>query len=246
MKEVTKITRLTWDKFHSYETGIDRGVFYPSNGPGEAWNGLTIVKESPTNSDEQLRYVDGVKTLRRRRYGAFSGTIEALTYPESFYENVLTQRRPDYFGFSYRVKTDEIYKIHLVYNVLVSPSSYNYQQTETEPFSWDFTTRAINIPGAKLSAHLVIDGSKAYSWAVAALEDILYGTDSKTARLPSPEEVVDLFEVNSIVLVIDNGDGTFTVTGPDSIVKMLDTTTFEINWPSAVYIDEVSYTITSL
>lgn len=234
---MSTITRLTWDKIRDYELGLDRGVLYPTNGPGEPWNGLTSVTESLIDVDTQIGYLDGVKTNRRSRVGDFSGTIEAFTYPEPF---------PKTFGLSYRVNSAMGYKIHLVYNVLVTPSSFNYQQSDTDSFSWDFTTKPIPIPDARLSAHLVVDGSQAYSWAVSALEEILYGNSIQEARLPLPAEVIDLFEVNSIVRVIDNGDGTFTVSGPDSIVKMVDETSFQINWPSAVYIDEATYTITSL
>lgn len=208
-------------------------------GPGEAWTGLTSVKETPDDSGAQTRYVDGIKTQNRRRTSDFSGTIEAYSYPPSF-----DKSKP--FGLSYRVQTKDHYKIHLVYNVLASPSSMSYRYEQADTFSWNFTTRALVIPDARLSAHLVIDGSIAYSWALAQLEDLLYGNDNQEARLPSPAEVIDLFEANSIVRVIDNGDGTFTVSGPDSIVKMVDDTSFQISWPSAVYIDEVTYTITSL
>lgn len=235
------MTRLSWDK-RDYEAGLDRGVFYLKNATGEVWNGLTSVKESDSNTDEQVRYIDGVKTDSRRRRGEFAGTIEAFTYPDSFFENVLEQRRQQGFGLSYRTKD----KIHLVYNILVGPTSFDAQQLDTQPFSWGFTTTAIPVPGARLSAHLVVDAGKAYSWTVAALEDVLYGSESGVARLPLPEEVLDIFEINSILRVIDNGDGTFTVTGPDEVIQMLDSTTFQIDWPSAVYIDAISYTLSSL
>ena len=234
------MTRLIWED-RGYEAGLDRGVFYPPNGVGEAWNGLTAVRES-FDAEEQTRYIDGVKSRRARRTGEFSGTIQAFTYPDSFFDDVLVQRRPKTFGLSYRVKD----KIHLVYNVLVGPTSLNAQQTDTEPFSWDFTTLAIPIPDARMSAHLIVDEDKAYSWTLAAFEDILYGSESTSPRLPLPEEVLAIFDANSILKVIDNGDGSFTVEGPDDVIRMLDATTFEIDWPSAVYIDENSYILSSL
>jgi hypothetical protein len=79
-----------------------------------------------------------------------------------------------------------------------------------------------------------------------ALEDVLYGTDDESPRLPSPEEVFEIFEENAILRIIDNGDGTWTAIGPDSAIEMLDSETFEITWPSAVYIDADTYTISSL
>lgn len=228
---MSTISRLTWNK-RDYEAGLDRGVLYPKDGPGVAWNGLTSVQESPS-SDTQTRYIDGVKTRVRQGLEIFSGTIEAFTYPNPF---------PKTFGLSYRVKD----KIHLVYNVLLEPTGFNYQQSDTEPFSWGFSTKPIPVPGVAMSARLVVDGSKAYSWTLAVLEDILYGSDSGSPRLPLPQEVLDIFDVNSILKVTDNGDGSFTVEGPDDVIQMLDQTTFQITWTSAVYIDEDSYTLSSL
>lgn len=240
--------RLTWDDEAQrvYEYGVDRGVFYPPNGTGEVWNGLTSVQDSPSESDVKPRYLDGVKVGQRGKSGEFAGTIEAFTYPSSFYEGVLAPRRQKTFGLSYRVMTKTSYKIHLVYNVLVAPDSQTYGQTEASIFSWDFTTRARPIQGANASAHLIIDASKAYSWTLAAFEDALYGSEFQSPHLPTPEEVIDIFEVNAILKVVDNGDGSFTLTGPDEALQMLDATTFQVSWESAVVIDSTSYTLSSL
>jgi hypothetical protein len=228
------------------ETGVDRGVLYIPGFPGEPWNGLTSIQEDSTDVNEKTRYVDGVKTHHRRGQGSFSGTISAFTYPDSFYENVLVQKRRPTFDLSYRVMNGDSYKIHLVYNVSISPGGISRKQFETEPFQWSFTTTPIAMPNSKISSHLIVDASKAYPSTIEHLENILYGSDIETSHLPSPDGVFNIFELNSIVRVIDNGDGSFSVTGPDDIVQMLDATTFQISWPSAVYIDTNTYTISSL
>lgn len=225
---------------------MDHGVFYSSIGPAEAWNGLTSIVEIPTDSDEKSRYIDGIKRGQRRPPGFFEGTIEAYSYPPSFYDHILTQRRHKSFSLSYRVDNAEGSKIHLIYNVLVSTPAYLHQQRDTDTISWKFTSLPVEMPNAARSSHLIIDTADAYSWTVDALEDILYGTDASPPRLPTPAEVFEIFEENSILRIIDHGDGTWTAIGPDSAIIMLDPTTFEITWPSAVYIDAVSYTISSL
>lgn len=240
------MTRLIWDDTRDYESGVDRGVFYPVIGSGEAWNGLVSVTESTSDSDEKTKYLEGEKISQKRGRGHFSGTIDAITYPPSFYEDVLMQRRAKPFGMSYRVMTNVGYKIHLVYNILLSPSPYLYQTKGVDAHSWSFTTRPLPVPESALSAHLVIDSSQAYSWTLQALEDALYGTDADGARLPTPQEVFDIFEENSILQIIDNGDGTWKAIGPDSVVSMIDSTSFQISWPSAVYIDSVTYSVHSL
>lgn len=236
------MTRLIWDNAPDFESGVDRGVFYPQIGSGEAWNGLVSVKETPSESDERSIYVDGQKIRQQKRPGHFSGTIDALSYPPSFYEDVLMQRRAKPFGLSYRVRS----KIHLVYNVLVSPSPYLYRINGVDAHSWAFTTRPLPVPEAAMSSHIVIDTDQAYSWTVEALESILYGDDANTPNLPTPEGIFEIFEDNSILQIIDNGDGTWKAIGPDSVVSMIDATSFQISWPSAVYIDAVTYSVHSL
>lgn len=235
------MSRLTWDE-RNYETGLDRGVFYPKNSPGESWNGLVNVRASHAYPDGSSRYIDGVRIASNNRRGQFSGTIEAFTYPDSFFEDPLFQRLQKRFGMSYRVDN----KIHLVYNVLIQSPSHTTEQLETEPFSWDFTTTPMSVPGERMSSHLIVDEQKAYAWTITQLENLLYGSDEGGARLPSPEEVLAIFDVNSILKVTDNGDGTFTIDGPDDAVIDNGDGTFSVTWPSVVIIDSNEYSISSL
>lgn len=244
--------RLGWDnsgeKF--YETGVDRGVLYPSSGIGVPWNGLISVKEAPSESDVSTNYVDGRKYRTRHTPGAFAATVEAITFPDEFEE-----QKP--FGLTYRTKIgtditglDHGYKLHLVYNALAAPVSKDYStlnsSPEALPFQWDISTTPIRIAGAQPSAHLIVDTTKAYSWTVEAFEALLYGTEEHAPVLPSPESVLELFDANAIVKITDNGDGTWTAEGPDEVIQMLDPSTFQISWASAVYIDSDTYSISSL
>lgn len=242
------MTKLVWDQTatSSYEAGVDRGVFYPSNGPGIVWNGLTSVQESPSGADEDTRYIDGVKTRTRRKNAEFAGTIEAFTYPEEMYEDVFSRRKQRGFGFSYRVMTGESYKVHLVYNVLLGPEKHDYQYEDNSTFSWDFTTKPVHIPGLRPSAHLVVDSAIAYPHTMQAFEDLIYGSDAAEARFPTPAEVLAIFEENAIVKVIDHGDGSWTITGPDDVLIVNPDGSFELTWPSAVWVDQEMYTVQSL
>lgn len=237
---------MEWGTSRGYEIGLDRGVFYPETGPGEVWNGLAAVDESSTDFSGSPVYLDGKRISQRRMLGYFSGNLAAYHYPESFYNNVLIQRRAKKFGLSYRTGTEGNYKIHLVYNVLLTPSTYVYHQSEVEQFRWPFTSQPVEIPGVARSAHLIVDTSIAYLSAIGDLEDVLYGTDETDPRLPSSIEVLSIFEENSILRVTDHGDGTFTIEGPDSAITMLDSTTFEVSWPSVVVLDADTYQISSL
>ena len=238
------MARLRWAS-RDHEIGVDRGVFYPKVGNGVPWNGLVEVAEISDVNEETI-YVDGVPTYKYVTSREFSGIIEAFTYPDELYVDRLTQTRTEDFGLSYRVQKGSSYKLHLIYNAKIPRGEISHNQSEVEPFRWAFTTLPMVVPDARQSAHLVVEVDTAYSWTVAALEDILYGTPAAEARLPTPQEVFQVFEENSILQIIDHGDGTWTAIGPDEVVKLLDPTTFEITWPSAVYISADKYTVHSL
>ncbi len=238
--------RISWSKIHpQYEAGLAYGVFYPAFGPAESWDGLVAVTENNEN-ESSVTYIDGQKVVNRTTAKNFSGSISAFTYSDSFELEAFTARRPRPFGLSYRVYNDLAYKIHLVYNVLVAPSPVTRALNEVNPFEWPFDTRPEPLPDGMVGAHLIIDPAVAYPWTLQALEDVLYGSDTDSGRLPSPMEVFDIFEVNSILRVVEYSDGTYTVTGPDDAILMLDTDTFEISWPSAELAPDGRFTIYSL
>jgi hypothetical protein len=246
------MTRLSWGNAieRIYEAGVDRGVLYPFGRGGIPWNGLVSVKESTSEFDVSANYVDGLKYQRRHTPGSYAATIEALTYPDEFEE-----QKP--FGFSYRTMignavagSDYGYRLHLVYNALAAPADKDFSSLDGDSsettFSWDITTRPIQIEGHGPSAHLIVDTTKAYSWTVKAFEDLIYGTEASQARLPSPQEVLDLFDANSVLKITNHGDGTWTAEGPDDLVQMVSATEFRIDWPSVVFLDNDTYQISSL
>lgn len=234
------MTRLDWQTV-GYEYGVDRGVFYPPSGAGEAWNGLVSVNEKGVDLQERVVYLDGVKRLNKRSGESFSATIQVLTYPQSFYDHLLAPLRTAPFGFSYRVMTEKGYKLHLVYNAKAQMSDQEYVHDDSKPFSFDISATPVAVAKASPTAHIVIDG--AWPEVFVALEDILYGTDTADPRLPLPQELIDLFYSHAALQIVDHGDGTWTATGPDNMISMLDLTTFQIDSPSAQMLDSVTYTI---
>lgn len=231
------MTRLTWET-REYENGVDQGVFFGPDG-AEAWNGLVSVAENTPDIRTRVVYIDGTKTVNQRAEDSFSGTIEAYTYPPALENKRLV------FGLSYRVKTADSYKIHLVYNCVAHFSAHTYQMEQYDPFSIDFTTTPVSIFDSKPSAHLVVDAKAAAPDALARFEELLYGSAELNPTFPLPDDVLTIFDDNALVKVIDNGDGTFTIDGPDDLVDMLDATEFEAYSPVAVYVDTDTYTIRS-
>jgi len=243
------MTRLDWAKSADdiYEAGVDRGVFYPNDGFGVVWNGLLWVAEKPVGAAITPYFIDGAKYLNEQTPEAFTATIAAYMYPEE-----LEDAEGSIFGLCYRtmIGSGKHYKLHIVYNMLAAPSAADHislnSSVEAMQFSWDATTVPVVIFDHRPSAHLIIDTRTAYSWVVSALEDMLYGSDKLEPYLPDIDVVLALFEEGSILKITDNGDGTWTADGPDEVVYMTDATTFEIDWPSVVPIDAISYTVRSL
>jgi hypothetical protein len=266
------LTKLTWGNLGErfYEAGTDRGVLY-IDGVGYAWNGLVSVDQSPSGGDPESFYLDGIPYVMASAPEEFKGSIEAYTYPSAFAacdgsEEIaqglyISQQARKPFGFSYRTlvgndvdELDHAYKIHIVYEAMAGPAKQRHttlgDKTDPSTFTWDIVTRALKFEdpafGIKYGAHLTLDSREVYPWAMQAVEEVLYGNDENDPRLPSPSELLALFVDNALLKIFDNGDGTWTAEGPDSIISMLDSTTFQIDWPSAVMIDDVSYKLSSL
>lgn len=238
------MTRLSWDDRH-YEFGIDRGVLYPQGGSGVVWNGLISIKESESDVTEQAYYVDALRYLADQDSGSFSAAVTAYIYPDDI-DHV------DSFGFSYRTRIgdSEDYILHIVYNAFFKVNEKNYnsinQSVDILQFDLDLTTVPIYIPGHKPSAHLIVDSRKVYPWVLSDLEDILYGMEDSDPELPPLDNLLNIFEEGSILKITDHGDGTWTAEGPDDVVYLTDDTEFEISWPSAIFLDSISYKVSSL
>lgn len=218
------MSKIVWDKTGErfYETGVDRGVLYVQDDQGNypkgvAWNGLIGVTESPTGAEPTPLYADNIKYLNLISVEEFEASIEAYTYPEEFEECdgsaelvpgvTIGQQPRKTFGLCYRTKLgndlegdDYGYKLHLIYGAKAAPSEKGYETINDSPdaitFSWDITTTPVPVTGFKPTASLVVDSTKVAPEKLAALEEILYGSEEEDARLPLPDEVLTI--INAI------------------------------------------------
>lgn len=216
------MAKLIWDQTGErvYETGVKQGVLYPQGEGGTypkgvAWNGLTAVTESPSGAEASPLYADDIKYLELMSNEEFGASIEAYTYPDEFAAcdgsaeiapGVKVGQQPRKpFGLSYRTTlgndtlgNDYGYKLHLVYGAKAAPSEKAYATINDSPeaitFSWELTTTPVSINGFKPAAHIEIDSTKVDAEKLAALEAILYGSESEEARLPLPDEVAELMK----------------------------------------------------
>jgi hypothetical protein len=222
------MSRIVWDKIGErlYETGVDRGVLYPQDNEGTyplgvPWNGLSSVSESPSGAEPTPIYADNMKYLNLMSVEEFGATIEAYTYPDEFEACdgsaelapgvTIGQQERKLFGLSYRTKIgndlegDNLgYKLHLVYGALASPSDRTYETINDTPdaitFSWEVTTTPVPVEGYRPTASLEIDSTKVDAAKVKEIEDILYGTEEKEARLPLPDEILTILAEEEEIL----------------------------------------------
>ena len=212
--------RLEWDKVGErlYETGVDQGVLYVQDEAGAypegvAWSGLRSVSESPSGAEPSPLYADNIKYLNLLSNEEFEATIGAYYSPEEFdaCDGTATlakgvtigQQKRKTFGLCYRTKIgndidydEHGYKIKIIYGALAKPSQKEHQTVNNDPsaveLSWEVSTTPVKVTGMKPTATLEIDSTKIDPDKLTALEDILYGTAEKKARLPLPDEIKTL------------------------------------------------------
>lgn len=229
------MTQLVWDNAGErfYETGIDRGVLYIDSA-GTSWSGLVSVDEAPTGGDAKPYYIDGQKFLNLSAREEFEATISAFFSPVEFDQcdgigslslglNAGQQRRKT-FGLSYRTRlgndidgVEHGYKIHLIYNARVAPTTRNYSSLsdniEAQTLSWPITTKPVAIPGMLPSASITIDSTKVSRAALDEIEKALYGTSSTAPTLPTPAQLIDMLNTADQFKVTALGDNTFLISG---------------------------------
>lgn len=215
------MAKLSWDNTGErlYETGVRKGVLYTTDSSGAytkgvAWNGLTAVTESPSGAEPSPLYADDIKYVNLTSVEEFGATVEAYTYPDEFAEcdgsaSIATgvtvgQQKRKMFGLSYVTVlgndvdlNDHGYKLHIIYGALASPSEKSYASINDSPeaitMSWEITTTPVPAgDNLKPTSSITIDSTKADPTKLKALEDILYGTEQKEARLPLPAEIATL------------------------------------------------------
>lgn len=220
---------LKWDQTgeREYELGVSHGVLYPMSGStyeaGVVWNGLTGVDENPDGGDINDVWADNIKYASFQTPENHKGTIKAFMFPDEFYPCngmvspssmpglVFGGQARKAFGLCYRTEigTDSNeaagYKLHLVYNCKVQPSSRSHatksENVDPEEMSWEYSSTPVpveGVTGVTQTSTVEIKSTDFTAEKMTALEEVLYGTpavtgtnaaDAVPARLPSPGEV---------------------------------------------------------
>lgn len=262
------MARLQWDKVDEriYQGGVDRGVLYLQDGEVVPWNGLISMEETAT-SELKAYYLDGIKFLETLAPGEFEGKLTAITYPEEFDQAmglavvapglIVTEQPPKSFNLSYRTLvgnpvegTDYGYKIHILYNLLAQPDTRTYatlsDADQGMEFAWTLTGTPPKINKFRPTVHLVIDSRTTPTDVMKLLEDRLYGSETFPPTFPSITEIGEYFGYLGALIIIDNGDGTWTALDEsDTFITMVSDTEFIIDHADAVFVDADTYNISS-
>lgn len=213
------MAKLTWGATHekTIENGVRRGVIYPMTSDGSyengvAWNGIAGITLSPSGAERTSIYANDRRYLSLYSVEDLGMTVDAYNIPEEFKKCCgivslmdgvdIRQQDRTAFGFCYRTNVADDssgeagYKIQIVYSCLALPSSVNFQSeadnSEPVQYAFDISTLPVHVTGLKPVAIVVISSLSVNTTRLKDLEDVLYGKEGKFARLPFPEEVVDI------------------------------------------------------
>lgn len=227
--------------------GLDRGFLYPPDSDGVPWVGLTSLEEQEDGFRLETYHVDGRKVGHRHVAGNYTATLASYDDPfkDRKYEGVL-------FGVSYReMLSNDDYRLHIVQGLSVSKAGFTRSSVNPTPtpetHSWYMAAVDIPLGDDVHGSHLILDSALIYPWVLRDIEAVLYGYPNGGARIPTIDEIYDIFATMNLV-IIDHGDGTWSAVGHDVMVAMLDSTEFMISSPTVEMVDgeEHTYDVESL
>lgn len=132
-----------------YQYGLDMGRVFVNNGKPIPWTGLSQVEDKRLNAELIPIYHDGIRYDTISEPMPTGVKITCYTYPSAldavtgFYMDdvgILYDQQPlEYFSFSYRVLTDDGYKIVIIFNIKAIPGNYTATTMEKTPSPQLFT-----------------------------------------------------------------------------------------------------------
>jgi hypothetical protein len=209
------MTRLVWGETGSslFETGVDRGVFYPTEGPIVPWNGLTSVKEVAEDGDIKSYYFDGVLYVNHFENTDFVVAVQALSVPVGFeaceglvriHPAVIATKQPrSSFNFAYRTLVgndvediDYGYKVTVVYNATAIPTARTHNTISTREtvmdLEWNIRARPDPSVLGKPEAYISFSSLEYDAEIMGYLEDKLYGSVDSDPVLLTRDEILDV------------------------------------------------------
>ena len=272
-KKGRHMPQIVWDDVgqKAYESGLDRGVLYFTDGTVLPWNGLISVEENHGRTKENI-YYDGVKIGESQTREPFSATVTAYTYPWvlEYITGDYAPRRGITAGeqvslpvaFSYRTKIGNDlggdvgggYKIHVIFSGVFSPvdRTYETQADSLEPveIAWELTTYPTPVSdfysdgsGSPIT-YMTIITDEVDPGLLIEIERRLYGDETYTPTIETVLGLPMLMQNWAYMKITDNGDGTWTASSDyEGYIFLLPNDEFRLEKANAVYETDFQYRI---
>lgn len=237
------MAKLTWvtEATAYYEAGVSQGAVYYMDGTAEAWNGLISVDPSDELELQEV-FFEGQLSSKAFSQADFKLSVACYTYPTRVLSDPVR-------AISYAVETSVGKKIHIVYNPKLHMSSRSYTTYQEGPdistFDLDLVTVPEQLDGYAPSAHAILDTSfRDPNGGIETILNMLYGTYAESPSLPSLDFLASVAKNPSAIdlLLIDHGDGTFTISGGSVLLDSIDL--FVVNHPDVTLPNADTYLVT--
>ena len=209
------MTALVWNApgSHYFETGVSKGVLFLAEDEGYAWPGIVSMTENVSGGEVESYYYDGNKYLDWILNEDYQATLEVFAAIKEFAvcdgQSQLAlglyatrqPRRPFSLVYTTKIGNDLVgndysYKINIAYNLTAAPAEKTRTTINDQPSaqstSWTVYGVPKTVPGAKPTAHLVVDARFADPAGLSDLEEVLYGNALNDPFLPDPSGVISL------------------------------------------------------
>jgi hypothetical protein len=161
------------------------------------------------------------------------------------YITAAEQANPTVFSWDISAVPEEVEGFKPTSHVILDGTQINrFLLSDLEDILYGSTQEVVdgNIPGPP-----TIDGGNPDS--IYVLVDVLDGgvpSEPLTyPRLLPLSELVDIARTWTFIIITNNGDGTWSASGPDEVITMIDTDVFQIEEVNAVYLDANTYEISN-
>jgi hypothetical protein len=231
------------------------GIPYNNHTPPTIFDGTLNAYTYPDEFEVYNGVVSGITAQRRASFG--------LSYRDNNELHILYNATVAPSNDQYQSLSDTPNPVSFSWTISTLPVDV------AEIVSDQFDQFPLPIPQAGPTSHLIVSLVEINSAALSLLEAALYGDDANEPYLPMPSDIIEMIESNTTIRITRNQvegvfgrtmiDGiptydygpfdrtypTWTAVGPDDLVIDNGDGSFTINSPTAYYLDEDTYVISS-
>ena len=204
---------------------------------GEAWNGVTKIEELSTDTVNETIFYDGTQLRSSQQVDICGLKLECITLPSDLSGN---------FNLCWRTFRNGVAEYHLVWNLTAKLSNETDVTLNATPGAKRYSMELVPTPSEsgemRPTAHLILSTSEIEDFTLGPIMDMLHGSDTSQAIFPTIDELLEFYDAFATLWVEDHGDGTFTITGPDTLLTTVDNT-FTLTWATTEFVDDNTWVL---